>query len=250
MRILLFFLLLPVFSCAQKENVVSEPPQDPLSFGLDSLNTEKCIGDNCATLRIVWPVARGQNSDQVNQTIHDEVSKYIMFGDDPTMSRDSLIAGYFGMFEEQMREFPDTPWGYEIDVEGKVSYESDSTVSIHFGWMSYMGGAHPNHGEDFVNLNAVTGAYLSQDLLIRDQEKLKAVAEQKFREFHQMADGVSLTDDGRFFLPETGFFLANAMGFDDDKFWIVYVPYEIGPYAMGDTHLEFTKQELGDIVRW
>jgi hypothetical protein len=61
---------------------------------------------------------------------------------------------------------------------------------------------------------------------------------------------VRLEDDDRFFLPETGFFLANAMGFQDGNFWIVYVPYEIGPYAMGYTYLEFTKEELGGLVRW
>jgi len=40
------------------------------------------------------------------------------------------------------------------------------------------------------------------------------------------------------------------MGFENGKFTIVYVPYEIGSYAMGYTNLEFTREELGDLVRW
>lgn len=250
MRILVFLLLLPFFSCAQRETATSESPEKSLAFGLDSLKAEKCFGENCATLRLVWPVAQGGNAERINQTIHDQVNKYVMFGDELIMTRDSLISGYFKMYEEQMREFPDAPWGYEIDVEGKLSYRSDSTVSLHFGWMTFLGGAHPNHGEDFLNLDRATGEYLSLDRLVRDQQGLKVLAEKKFREFHEVAEGVRLEDDGRFFLPETGFFLANAMGFDSDKFWIVYVPYEIGPYAMGYTHLGFTKEELGDLVRW
>ena len=223
---------------------------DPLIFGLDSLKQEKCVGEKCATLRIVWPVAKGDNSEKINQLVYEEVNNFMMYGEDIITSRDTLITGYFELFEEQRREFPDAPWGYEIDVEGELAYESDSTVSLHFRWMTFMGGAHPNHGESFVNVDRVSGEFLSIDRLIRDEEKLKLLAEQKFREFHEVAEGTKLEEDGRFFLPETGFFLANAMGFQEGKFWIVYVPYEIGPYAMGYTHLEFSKEELGDLVRW
>ena len=53
-----------------------------------------------------------------------------------------------------------------------------------------------------------------------------------------------------FFFSETRLFLSNAFGFKEGKFWIIYVPYEIGPYALGYTELEFTQEELGDAVAW
>jgi hypothetical protein len=250
MRVLFFLSILAVMSCSQREESTVAAQEDPLTFELDSLRKEKCVGELCATLRLVWPVALGGNSEKINQLVYEEVNSLMTYGEDIIVSRDSLMAGYFDLFEEQRREIPDAPWGYEIDVEGELSYESDSTISLHFRWMTFMGGAHPNHGESFLNVDRGTGEYLSIDRLIRNQDELKRLAEQKFRELHEVSADVSIEEDGRFFLPENGFFLANAMGFREGEFWIVYVPYEIGPYAMGYTHLKFTEEELGDLVRW
>jgi hypothetical protein len=250
MRILLFLAIFGLISCSQREVSTAVAQGDPLTFGLDSLKQEKCFGEQCATLRLVWPVAQGANSEKINELVYEEVNGLMSYGEDVIVSRDSLVSGYFELFEEMRRDIPDAPWGFEIDIESELTYESDNTVSLHFGWMSFLGGAHPNHGVSFLNLDRSTGEYLSIDQLIRDEEKLKTLAEKKFREFHEVQADMKLEDDGRFFLPETGFFLANAMGFQDGKFWIVYVPYEIGPYAMGYTDLEFTKEELGDLVRW
>jgi hypothetical protein len=250
MRILVFLAIFSLISCSQREVSTAVGKGEPLIFGLDSLKQEKCVGEQCATLRLVWPVAKGENSEKINALVYEGVNGLMTYGEDVIVSRDSLVADYFELFEEMRREIPDAPWGYEVDVEGELAYESDSTISLHFRWMTFLGGAHPNHGENFLNLDRRTGEYLSIDRLVRDEEKLKVLAEQKFREFHEVPANVRLEDDDRFFLPETGFFLANAMGFQDGNFWIVYVPYEIGPYAMGYTYLEFTKEELGGLVRW
>ncbi|MCU0399620.1 MAG: DUF3298 and DUF4163 domain-containing protein, partial [Algoriphagus sp.] len=128
--------------------------------------------------------------------------------------------------------------------------ESDNIVSIIFEQYNYTGGAHPNSSVAFLNFEKKSGEYLSIDRLVLDLAKVTQLAEQKFRHFHEVREGVSLEDDGRFFLPESGFFLANAMGLKDDSFYIVYIPYEIGPYVLGYTELKFTKEELGDAVRW
>lgn len=39
------------------------------------------------------------------------------------------------------------------------------------------------------------------------------------------------------------------MGFEDGKFDLTYIPYEIGPYVLGYTELEFGLQDLEGIVR-
>jgi hypothetical protein len=250
MRIISLLLALAFFSCSQKESAVSQDSAFELSFSLDSLVQEKCIGQNCAKLRMVWPVAHGPQEEQINYLIQHQVNSPLVYRESSTLSRDSLVLEYFKWFEKEKNEFPEFHIGYEIDIAGDVTYVSDSTISIHFGWMSFLGGAHPSHGETFINWDKKAGKLLSQDQLVRDKAKLRELAEKKFKEFHEVEDGVSLDEDGRFFLPETGFFLASVMGIQDDKFWIIYTPYEIGPYVMGYTHLSFTKEELGDLVRW
>ncbi|WP_431012717.1 DUF3298 domain-containing protein, partial [Rahnella sp. PAMC25617] len=56
-------------------------------------------------------------------------------------------------------------------------------------------------------------------------------------------------EEAGFFLPETGFFLPNAMGYENGKFMLIYIPYEIGPYVMGYTELEFELKDLEGTVR-
>ena len=252
MKYLILPMLVLIISCSPKTGAQRDSQDAPaLSFDLDSLIQEKCVGEECAKLRLVWPVASGPElSSQINETIAQEITEMMMFGESNSLVRDSLIAQYFQSYLEYKDEFPSGYGAWEVDVVGKVTYQSDNTLSISVDWMNYLGGAHPNSGQDFLNFELSTGKFLSREQLVKDEKKLLALAEQKFREFHEVEKGMTLEEDGRFFLPETGFFLANSMGFEEDKFKIIYIPYEIGPYAMGYTELEFTREELGDLVRW
>jgi hypothetical protein len=248
MRIFLVLLSLVWISCGEKKAESLENPE--LTFKLDSLQEKTCVGESCATIRLTWPVAEGSDqADKINLAIREKQEFLVQTGE-TTLPLDSAIANYFSSFEKFKAEFPDANGGWEIEAEGKATYQSDSTVSLLFSWMSFLGGAHPNHGNGFMNFDPRTGEYLSNDRLILDEAGLREIVEKKFREFHQVAGGVSLAEDGRFFLPETGFFLANAMGFKEGKFWVIYNPYEIGPYAMGYTELEFSPEELKGMVRW
>lgn len=248
MRIALVLLVVIWASCTEKNTESSAG--DSLTFTLDSLQEKSCVGENCATLRLIWPVAQGGDpAEKINQSIRERLEMVIQTGEEP-LPFDSAKVTYFRTFEQFKTDFPDSYGGWELEAEANLSYRSDSTLSIGVSWMSFLGGAHPNHGKDFLNFDSQTGDFLSRDRLILDEVALLAKVEQKFREFHQVAEGVSLADDGRFFLPETGFFLPNAMGFDEGKFWVIYIPYEIGPYAMGYTELEFSPAELNGMVRW
>lgn len=249
MKITFVLLCLAWMSCGQRK--VSPVTQvTELTHRLDSLVEERCIGGNCASLSLRWPVFEGgRQSDPINLAIRESLESMIQIGED-WMPLDSAVQNYFRSFEEFKAEFPDSYGGWEMEVEASLSYQSDSTFSILFSWMSFLGGAHPNHGKSFLNFATASGEYLSLDRLVLDEAGLRGLVEEKFRQFHQVEDGLSLADDDRFFLPETGFFLANAMGFQEGKFWVIYIPYEIGPYAMGYTELEFSREELASRVRW
>jgi hypothetical protein len=250
MKIFSIVILLVMVSCVQK-SAVEESNVDPvLSFRTETLVRESCVGENCAKLRLSWPVASGPAvAGKINRYIRDQLSLFVQTDEDAGIL-DTMIVAYFRSFDEFKSEFPESAGGWEIEAEARVTYQSDSTLSIHFSQFSYLGGAHPNSVESFLNIDPKSGDVLSIDRLVLDKNSLLKLTEQKFREYHEVEEGVSLSRDGRFFLPETGFFLANAMGFRDGKFWVIYIPYEIGPYVMGSTELEFSKEELAGLVRW
>ena len=257
MRYLILFFLFAAFSCAPKTETTSFQPDnspaiqaDSLIFKADSLNKEICVGENCAKLKLLWPVASGSvAAEKINQVTRDQMALLIQTGEDPA-PLDTLVQNFFKSFKDFKTEFADAIGGWEIEAEGHVSYQSDSTLSIRFSQFNFMGGAHPNSSVSFLNFDPKTGEFLGDDQIILDETVFFKKVEQKFRKFHEVAEGVTLKDDDRFFLPETGFFVADAKGFKDGKFWVIYQPYEIGPYVMGYTELEFTKEELGEVVRW
>lgn len=250
MRILAFFLFLTLASCTSKETSQEIEIETPLTFRTETLEKESCVGENCAKLKLSWPVASGNEAaSKINLAIEEKMSFMVQTGED-LAPLDSMIAMYFRSFEAFKKEIPDSYGGWEIEATAEVSYVSDSTLSIYFSQFSFLGGAHPNSTVSFLNFDPNTGDALSDDRVILNETEFFNLVEMKFTEYHEVEKGVNLVDDGRFFLPETGFFLANAMGFKDDKFWVIYVPYEIGPYVLGYTELEFSKEELGKMVRW
>lgn len=250
-----FLVLISVLfvSCGPKENTQKEEGVviSSVTFELDSLVREKCSGESCARIRLVWPVAKGgEVADSINDHIRETVKNLMEYGEKESPD---LEAGAEVFLEEYLSfksEFPESAGEWEIQVEGEVVYSSDQTLSIQFFQYTYLGGAHPNSMVYFLNLNPDEGKVLERNQLILKETELLKLTEEKFRAFHEVEEGTSLEEDGRFFLPETGFFLANAMGFQEDKFKVIYIPYEIGSYAMGYTELEFSKEELGEIVRW
>jgi hypothetical protein len=250
MKWIIGLLMVFVFSC-KNQNPSEKKIEESMTFHLDSLIRETCLGEDCARLRLVFPRAEGgSNATRINESIQDQLLEFLQVEENSWSSLDSAVTGFLHSFEKFNEEFPDSFGAWEIEVKGVLSYESDSTVSVFFEHYSYLGGAHPNSSVAFLNFDKKTGDYLQSDQLIRDETRLRLLAEQQFRLVHLVEKGKSLLDDSRFFIPETGFFLANAMGFNEGEFWVIYVPYEIGPYVLGYTELRFTKEELGDVVRW
>jgi hypothetical protein len=247
MRITFFIALLAVFSCTEPKSVPVEEKTE-LTFSTQEFVKNTCIGESCASVSFTWPLAKGSKiASKINEAIDQQLLVY--FGRDsvaPTLEDNAQL--YLNSYEDFVNQFPDAPGGWSIEVSAKVSYESDSLLSVFFTEFNFSGGAHPNSSQFFMNFDKITGEYLSSGRVVLDSAKLLEIAEIAFRKHHEVPEGKSLEDQG-FFLPETGFFLPGAMGYKEDEFKLIYIPYEIGPYVMGYTELTFTPEELTGIVR-
>ncbi|SFB16617.1 DUF3298 and DUF4163 domain-containing protein [Algoriphagus aquimarinus] len=232
------------FACSKSEQIEAQ-----LSFSTKTFTSERCVDDNCAEVKVSWPVAENvPAASLINEEIGLQLLAY--FQQDKTYDNlDSAANDYLNSYEEFKSDFPDAPGGWSIEVNVEKTYESDSTLSFKFTEFNFSGGAHPNSSVYYMNFDAQSGEYLSIDRVVLDEKKMLEIAEKAFRKHHGAEEGKSLEEAG-FFLPETGFFLPNAMGYEDEKFHLTYIPYEIGPYVMGYTELEFELQDLRGIVRW
>ncbi len=245
MRSFLFLFFLLILACSSDRSA-----EEVLSKSSSKRFTKKtCVDESCAKVDLHWPeFGSNEVGNRVNLAIQNQMLSYF-YGDSSAKSFEEQASIYLQDFEKTKAEFPDMPGDWEMEIKAEVSFDSLNTLSIQFTEFNYSGGAHPNSSSYFMNFDRKTGEYLPIDRLILDQAKLLSLAEKAFREYHSVPDSVSLESDGRFFLPETGFFLPNAMGFNGEEFLLIYNPYEIGPYSMGFTELNFSLEELDGILR-
>jgi hypothetical protein len=245
MRFFLTIFSILFISCSPEK---SEMNTD-LKSVIKNFSKETCIDESCATLNFTWPeFEKSEIGDRLNQGIQKQLLTYF-YSDSVETTLENHADIYLNSFLDTKTDFPDMSGGWEIEVEAAISFDSLNTLTVFFTEFNYSGGAHPNSSNYFMNFDRNTGEFLSIDQLIIDQTRLLDLAEKAFREFHEVDENMALEESGKFFLPETGFFLPKAMGFKDGKFHLIYIPYEIGPYAMGYTELGFFLEEVKGIVR-
>lgn len=245
-----YLVIIIAFLClaCSKPTKVEEQNVEQLDFRTKTFTSERCIDDNCAKVEMTWPVAEnGAAASSINEEVSQQLLAY--FQQDKTYNNlDSAAKEYLDSYEEFKSDFPEAPGSWAIEVNVEKSYESDRTLSFKFSEYNFSGGAHPNSSIYYMNFDKQTGEYLSIDRVVLDEKKMLALTEQAFRNHHEVEEGKSLEEAG-FFLPETGFFLPNAIGYENDKLHLTYIPYEIGPYALGYTELEFPLEDLKGVVR-
>ncbi|MEB2778220.1 DUF4163 domain-containing protein [Algoriphagus sp. D3-2-R+10] len=245
MRKHLIWIFALTIACAEPKAT----SENPLEFSTKNFEKELCVDEECSKMSISYPFAHGNaTADNINDHIQNQLMAYFQsdsVGSDLAQRADIFLNSY-KVFKE---DFPEAPGAWVVEVEADVSYESEVTISIFFTEYNFSGGAHPNSSHYYMNFDRETGEYLSLDRVILDRDKMLEMAELAFRKHHEVEEGVALKDDGRFFLPETGFFLPNAVGYSNDKFVLTYIPYEIGPYVLGYTELEFPMKDVKGIVR-
>lgn len=230
-------------------SVPKESAVQNLTFSSQEILAKSCEEENCAKVEITFPEASPTEAgNKMNIALRSRLMAY--FRPDTTYADlEAAAEDYIHGYNEFKADFPNAPGAWAVEIKVENSYESDSLISFKFSEYNFSGGAHPNSSINFINFDKSTGNILSTEKFILDQPKLLEMVEKKFLEHHQVPEGTLLTEDLRFFLPETGFFLPNAMGYEGDKFRVIYIPYEIGPYALGYTELSFELDDLDGIVK-
>ena len=246
MKSQIYFLLLfasLLFGCHKEEG---------FQFEIKAIEKETCVSGHCATVSISFPFYSGTSEQEfmLNAHIEQQLLMMVNQGEQHDVDLEAAIDGILQEYQVFAEEFGSSQ-GWEVEVNARESYRGKGIVSLQFDSFVYMGGAHPNSFRQYLNIDPMTGSLLKNGDIIKNEEKLLTLVERKFRDHHGVEHGVSLEEDGRFFLPEDGgFFLPVSMGFEEGDFVVYYNAYEIGPYVMGATLLKFDRKELGGAVRF
>jgi hypothetical protein len=231
------------FSCQTKK---PEEFKDTLASETKKIEQKACVGDECASVDISYPVF---GDEKLQSLIERIIVQGMSFVEQPeTLPLDSAVQSFLDEFTGLKADFPDAiSWEYSMDV--RVSFESDSLLSLVFDSFSFTGGAHPNSFRSYLNFEKKTAQEITNSELILEEKILLSKVEVEFRKYHEVEEGMGLKADGRFFLNEKDeFFLPAAIGFEQDFLVLYYNSYEIGPYVMGPTELKLPQSELAGIV--
>lgn len=136
-------------------------------------------------------------------------------------------------------------WVNEKNI--KVHYQHYPILSLSNTWYEYTGGAHGNHGTQFINYNCKTQSeILLKDLFNNEQIKeLTKIAEQVFRK----NEGLKTTDDYSNYFFENGIFiLPTNFSIRKDGLLFQYGIYEIKPYVDGTTDLFVPFESIKSLI--
>ena len=229
---------------------------------MDTLHFEKMYGagcdqpdtlrTNCVEVDLSW-LHVAQGPDSLKKAVEVWANAYLAGilapGVDSagaaSKSVEAAAQELFKSQEEFAKEAPDSPMGLWVaEASGSVLLNDGKHLTLQIEGFTYMGGAHGNPTAAVATFEAGTGRQITWDDLATDQAALKALAEKKFRE--ERADAF---EEGFEFDEIFSFALPANFGLADKGIYFYYLPYEVGPYAMGGTQFTLTFEELGDLSK-
>lgn len=237
-------VFIAAFSC-------NPPISNSLEFEEKEFHQKACHDLNCSEVNLKFPVFVQENetSGILNNLIEERIIKIIDVNEEIKASKiEEAATNFLNSYINFMDNFQSNQ-EWEIDITFKVLFENVKLISFVVETYSFTGGAHPNSYRQYFNFDKIENQVVENESLILDRSEILHLVESKFRKIHEIEEGVTLRETGKFFLEKDSiFFLPAAIGFEKDSLVLYYNPYEIGPYVLGGTEIKFAKEELTGVV--
>lgn len=248
--VLSIFGLATLFGCQNDPQPVAEN-----LLVIETVTTERNEGDcatpdaPCAHILLKYPTVK-TGPDTLKQSIDRWANDFLVAMLDPAVEADDEVTltaamdEFVLMHQELVAEMPDLPSRYEVEVTDTILLQDSAHLTLLLDAYSYTGGAHPNAFAAVATFDVKTGRILRPEDLVKDVAKLEALAEKRFREVRKED-----FDDGFDFDETFPFKLADNVGLTTEGLFFCYIPYEVGPYAMGFTEFVIPFDELKGIIK-
>lgn len=262
--------ILCLASCSQladknPDTALAAAQEAPLQFKTQSImrSSPGCATDSstCAKVSINYPEAVDGEAalrDSVNLFVQEKLRNLALdFNPDAALSGGTnaaeFLASFFLSQHEQLTddfadsaEMPASVARWELEVKGEPLLNSGKATSLQLQVYYYTGGAHPNHYRVLQSFGP-NGAKLAVSDIVTDTLALMQLAEQEFRKVKEVVGDKPLADAGLFIegdlLP-----LPQNVALTPDGLMLYYNPYEIGPWAFGDTEVLLRYEQLASLL--
>ncbi len=250
-------------ACRQQQYAVGESTSEAIRSNLpyEIYEIRKTSGDcqapesPCVILSVMYPrVSSGSEAaqDKINNyitgVVAEKMQQYSGEKQTDTNNLDSLGDVFISRFNQTLTDFPDYKHRWSYNLEGSIAFDSLNIITIEFNLFSYTGGAHPNAQVIYNSFDDESGKRLALAEVVTDVDKLKELAEKKFRQQKKLGQHANLNEAGYMF-ENNQFTLNDNFGILKEGIIFYYNDYEIAPYAMGPTEILISYEEVGDLLK-
>lgn len=205
---------------------------------------------NCTYIRLSYVViTTGKIKDKINSMINSQLLFAYEMPDAHFKSTDEMMSMFLRDYESFRTQMPSAPQIWSVEMKFVVKSQTEKTLCVLGDLYSYLGGAHPNSMQGFLNFNKETGDTISLSSLFANgfEPKLNTLIDKKYREMKGLKPGDNLADKGDLF--ENKIELTHNFAINQEKgIEFVYNPYEIAPYAVGPITIKLSNAEIKDIL--
>ena len=218
--------------------------------GADCNTADTLARTDCATVSLHWPEVQ-QGSEGLKKNVSLWAGQFLgdMLNPSPdgnaaaNTSLESAAQAFFDNHRQTEKSAMTGGWTTESDF--RVLLNDGQYLTLEITGYSFQGGAHGNPSAAVATFEVQSGKQLTWDDLVTDKAAFLALAEQKFREeradIFQPVDGMEPFE----FDASNPFVLAQNYGLVPEGIYLHYVPYEVGPYAIGSTPMIVPYGESG-----
>jgi len=227
---------------------------DTLTFSYDSVRVYSkrpvpkttLVGDTAKAV-IEFPMF---TDSALNKMLVNKVAFMSSNGERHTAaSYKAIAANFMKGFDEYEQDNDDHHQSWFFDSRIDVLLQKPGYIALQVDNVEYVGGAHANSFSLYVNYDLNTYKEISLESLLKPGSlaKLNQIAEQIFRKNEGLTPNASLSD--AYFFENDQFKLNNNFTITPTGLQFKYNPYEIKPFAAGETILKIQFTQIKDLIR-
>lgn len=239
-----------VFSCSGSGSQTASPAT-PLTFTMQEYKYKKCLHDSiCAEINLRYPVfSGGSAAERLNDSI--EIALYMAVNANRELplqaALDSAAAQLYATMKSNIEEDFAIGMSYTVELNSEVLLQTNKLISLQMDGYTFSGGAHGYYYTVLNTFDIATAESLRLGDLVSDTTALRPLLERAFVGDHE-EDIPNVTLKDLLLDPEQPLALPLNYCIVPSGIRFIYNPYEVAPYAVGQTDITLGWQLLGPLA--
>lgn len=239
-----------VFSCSGSGSQTASPAT-PLTFTMQEYKYKKCLHDSiCAEINLRYPVfSGGSAAERLNDSI--EIALYMAVNANRELplqaALDSAAAQLYATMKSNIEVDFAIGMSYTVELNSEVLLQTNKLISLQMDGYTFSGGAHGYYYTVLNTFDIATAESLRLGDLVSDTTALRPLLERAFVDDHE-EDIPNVTLKDLLLDPEQPLALPLNYCIVPSGIRFIYNPYEVAPYAVGQTDITLGWQLLGPLA--